>query len=61
METYRVTINIDQIDDATGAPENIDVHQVVTLTDHDQAMKIWNWVITMVEVQVKAADYRLFG
>ena len=58
---YRVSINIDEIDDATGSPVNIDVHQVVTLTDHDQAMKIWNWIVELVEAQVKAADYRLFG
>jgi hypothetical protein len=24
-------------------------------------MKVWNWLIRLVERQVKAADYRLFG
>jgi hypothetical protein len=60
---YRVTIDIEEIDHETDRGVNIDSHQVVMLSDHEQAMKIWNWVIDTIEVQVKAAtdDYRLFG
>jgi hypothetical protein len=58
---YRVTINIDQINHEANTTGNIDVHEVVMLRDFDQAMKIWNWIVTDVEKQVAAADYRLFG
>jgi hypothetical protein len=55
-----VSIIIEEFDH-DGYEGNLDCHEVVRLRDFDQAMKIWNWVITTVELQVKAADYRLFG
>ena len=54
-------IDIEEIEHETDRGVNVDSHLVVVLSDYDQAMKIWNWVSELVEREVKAADYRLFG
>lgn len=57
---YQVTIDIDEVDDH-GLRINVGTHQIVSLDNHDEAVKVFNWAIRLVEFQVAAADARLFG
>jgi hypothetical protein len=46
---YQVTINIDEVDDTDVMRGNIDSHQVVVLSDYEEAMERWNKTILVVE------------